>query len=104
MRHHLPVPIVDPSNGEYELEVAGADEKQSINLSLDQLKTKYEPHSVTAALQCSGNRRSEMNRFKPVKGLAWAQGAMGNAEWKGARLRDVLLDAGFKDDEENEKW
>lgn len=45
-----------------------------------------------------------MNLFKPVKGLAWAQGAMGNAEWKGVRLRDLLLDAGFKDSEDNENW
>ncbi len=71
---------------------------------MDQLKTVYTPHSVTASLQCSGNRRSEMNRVKPVKGLEWAQGAMGNAVWKGVRLRDVLLDLGVKDSDENDHW
>ncbi len=100
----MPVPDVNLSSGEYALEVVGADEKKGLNLNLDQLKTTYKQHVVTAALQCSGNRRSEMNRFKPVKGLAWAQGAMGNAEWKGVRLRDLLLDAGFKDSDENENW
>lgn len=43
-----------------------------------------------------------MTEVKPVRGLLWAQGAMGNAEWKGARLRDILIDAGFKEDEDNE--
>ena len=104
VRHHLPVPDVNLSNDEYALEVAGADEKKSLSLKLDELKTTYKPHTITAALQCSGNRRSEMNRFKPVKGLAWAQGAMGNAEWKGVRLRDLLLDAGFQDGDDNENW
>lgn len=86
------------------MEVAGIDESHTLSLNLEQLKTNYVPHTVTAALQCSGNRRSEMSRFKPVKGLSWAQGAMGNAVWKGVRLRDLLLDAGFKDSEENEHW
>uniref|UniRef100_A0A0N8E9T1 Sulfite oxidase n=2 Tax=Daphnia magna TaxID=35525 RepID=A0A0N8E9T1_9CRUS len=104
VRHHFPVPDVDLSSGNYSLEVIGLDEKHSLNLNLDQLKTAYAPHSVTAALQCSGNRRSEMNRVKPTKGLEWGQGAIGNAVWKGARLRDVLLTAGIKDSDENENW
>lgn len=45
-----------------------------------------------------------MNRVKPTKGLEWGQGAIGNAVWKGARLRDVLLAAGIKDSDENENW
>ena len=32
-----------------------------------------------------------------MRGLQWTQGAMGNAIWSGVRLRDVLLEAGFKD-------
>lgn len=97
----MPVPTVDLSSGDFALEVVGVDGKQ-LNLSLDKLKTGYVPHTVTAALQCTGNRRSEMNRVKAVKGLSWGQGAMGNAEWKGVRLRDLLLEAGFKDSDENE--
>ncbi|XP_057377308.1 sulfite oxidase-like [Daphnia carinata] len=104
VRHHFPVPDVDPSSESYSLEVVGLDEKDSLNLNLDQLKTAYAPHTVTAVLQCTGNRRSEMNRVKPTKGLEWGQGAIGNAVWKGARLRDVLLAVGVTDSDENENW
>jgi sulfite oxidase len=104
VRHHFPVPDVDLSSGDYSLEIISDNEKKGLSLNLDQLKTTYAPHSVTASLQCSGNRRSEMNRTKPTKGLEWAQGAMGNAVWKGVRLRDVLLDLGIKESDENEHW
>jgi DMSO/TMAO reductase YedYZ molybdopterin-dependent catalytic subunit len=49
---------------------------------------------VTATIQCAGNRRNEMTAVKPVKGGFWDIGAIGNAEWSGVRLRDVLLAAG----------
>lgn len=104
VRNHLPVPEVDPAGRDYTLEVVGSSEKQTLNLNLDQLKTVYTPHTITATLQCTGNRRSEMTLTKPVRGLLWAQGALGNAEWKGARLRDLLIDAGFKEDDDNENW
>ena len=35
-----------------------------------------------------------MNTAKPVLGLGWQGGAIGNAEWSGARLLDVLALAG----------
>jgi len=47
-----------------------------------------------AVNQCSGNGRS---RFAPrVFGGQWGDGAMGNAAWTGARLRDILTAAGVK--------
>jgi sulfite oxidase len=36
-----------------------------------------------------------MNASKPVLGLSWQGGAIGNAEWSGARLIDVLAFAGI---------
>lgn len=36
-----------------------------------------------------------MGKVKPVAGLAWTGGAIGNAKWTGARLKDVLSSAGF---------
>lgn len=38
-----------------------------------------------------------------VKGIGWAQGAIGNSTWKGPRLRDVLLAAGVQYNEDIEK-
>ena len=58
-----------------------------LTLSIDDLK-KFEPVEVVAVNQCSGNSRGF---FKPrVGGGQLGNGAMGNAKWKGARLKDVL--------------
>jgi DMSO/TMAO reductase YedYZ molybdopterin-dependent catalytic subunit len=49
---------------------------------------------IAAVNQCSGNSRGF---FAPrVPGGEWGNGAMGNAKWTGARLRDVLDRAGVK--------
>ena len=42
-----------------------------------------------------------MHAFKPVKGGVWASGSIGNAEWSGVKLADVLQHMGV--DEENTK-
>ncbi len=47
-----------------------------------------------AVLQCAGNGRAF---FRPIiPGVGWERGAVGNAEWAGVRLRDVLTAAGLK--------
>jgi len=56
-------------------------------------------HTVTAAIMCGGNRRSEMIEIKPVKGLSWGPSAVGNAKWTGVKLCDVLSAMGVKSDE-----
>ncbi|XP_068598095.1 sulfite oxidase, mitochondrial [Brachionichthys hirsutus] len=94
-RNHLPVPQVDPAS--YRLHVEGLA-RGVLTLSLEELKTRFPKHTVTATLQCAGNRRSEMNKVKRVKGLNWGIAAISNATWSGARLRDVLLAAGYGPD------
>jgi len=93
VRYHLfPIPTrVDL--GTWRLNVAGEVERP-MQLSLEDLKSKFETTKVFAVNQCSGNGRA---RFVPrVFGGQWGDGAMGNAEWSGARLRDVLRAAGLK--------
>lgn len=92
-RNHLPVPSVDPDT--YRLHVVGARGGQSLSLSLDDLY-KFPKHEVTVTLQCAGNRRSEMSEVKEVKGLEWRTGAISTARWAGARLCDVLAQAGHQ--------
>lgn len=76
----------------YKVNVGGQVEKP-FSLSLDELR-KLPAVEITAVNQCSGNSRSS---FKPrVAGVQWGNGAMGNAKWKGARLKDVLERAGVK--------
>jgi hypothetical protein len=64
--------------------------------TLDDLKTKYPKETITATLQCAGNRRSEMSAARKVNGLPWQMAAVGNAEWSGVRLSTILKDMGVK--------
>ena len=63
---------------------------RSCELTLHDLKTKFKRHTVSATLQCTGNRRHEINEVRPVQGLDWDVGAIGNASWTGVRLSDIL--------------
>lgn len=52
--------------------------------------------TIPAVLQCSGNGRA---MFSPrVAGVGWDRGAVGNAEWSGVRLKDLLEKAGIDDE------
>lgn len=62
--------------------------KTPLKLSVEELRANFEPVEITAVNQCSGNSRGF---FQPrVPGGQSANGAMGNATWKGVRLKDVL--------------
>ena len=67
--------------------------KEGLSLTLKDLR-EFEPVTLTAVLQCSGNGRAH-HRPK-VPGVQWERGAAGNAQWTGVRLRDVLQRAGVK--------
>ncbi|XP_069761634.1 sulfite oxidase, mitochondrial isoform X2 [Narcine bancroftii] len=95
IRNHLPVPEVDPK--QFRLNIEGEGLK-SVQLTLRDIQTKFPKHTITATLQCAGNRRSEMNGVRQVKGLNWGLAAIGNAKWAGAKLSDVLKYAGLPED------
>lgn len=97
VRNHLPVPDIDVDDYELEIEIEGSDQIKTLTLEDIQNLPK---HNVTAAIMCGGNRRSEMTRVKPVKGLSWGQAAVGNAIWSGPKLRDILKEIGIESDEE----
>jgi sulfite dehydrogenase len=91
VRYHLSqIPTsIDPEA--FRLEVKG-NVKAPLTLSLAELKSKFEPVEIVAVNQCSGNGRGFSN--PRVAGGQMGNGAMGNAKWKGARLKDVLNQAG----------
>ena len=93
VRYHVfPVPT-SVDLGTWRLQVDGTVDRP-LELSLDDLKTKFPAARLVAVNQCSGNSRG---RFAPrVLGGQWGDGAMGNAEWVGARLRDVLTATGVR--------
>lgn len=94
VRYHLtnsppPEDVLTPEK--FRVAVKGAV-KKSLSLSVEELR-KFEPVEIVAVNQCSGNSRGF---FKPrVTGGQLGNGAMGNAKWKGARLKDVLEKAGL---------
>ncbi|MDX1978904.1 MAG: sulfite oxidase [Bryobacteraceae bacterium] len=90
VRQHLPRPKVDP--GAWKLEISGMV-ANSVSLSLDELR-KLPQYKVPATLECAGNGRGY---FTPkIPGLQWKKGAIGNAEWRGPRVADILKKAGVK--------
>ncbi|MCJ1377681.1 hypothetical protein MMC17_000777 [Xylographa soralifera] len=97
VRNHLWVPQLDKNSYTLVVELSDGEEK---TYSLDDLKFKFKQFKITSTLQCSGNRRKHMtDGARPTNGLPWEQGAIGNAEWTGPRLRDVLADAGMPIDD-----
>ena len=99
VRNHLPVPNIDVAK--YSLEVQGS--QRSAVFSYAQLQKQFKKKSVTAVVQCAGNRRSEMVKIKSVKGLNWGSAAIGNAEWSGVSLSDLLKYSGIDLDGTNKK-
>jgi DMSO/TMAO reductase YedYZ molybdopterin-dependent catalytic subunit len=93
VRYHLSN-IPEVAADKWRLKVGGDAVATSLELTLDGLKRDYEQVEIAAVNQCSGNRRG---MFVPhVPGVEWGPGAMGNARWKGVRLKDVLAKAGLK--------
>lgn len=93
IRSHGNTPEINADS--FRLSIEGLVETP-LNLSLADLG-RFEQHAVTATLTCAGNRRSEHSRIKPVKGVQWREGAIGNAKWGGVRLSEILKKAGVRD-------
>jgi sulfite oxidase len=94
VRSHAPNPKIDPAS--FRLTVEGLVDKQ-LSISLAELNGMFESTSVVATMTCAGNRRSEHSLIKPVGGVPWQAGAIGNARWFGVRLSEVLKKAGLKE-------
>jgi len=80
----------------WTLTIDGESVQQKKTYTLADLKTKFKSHTYQLTLECGGNGRSEFD--PPAKGNQWTIGAVSCAEWTGVRLRDVLEDAGIKND------
>jgi DMSO/TMAO reductase YedYZ molybdopterin-dependent catalytic subunit len=88
VRQHLPRPTVKAET--FRLALEGRVGKP-MELRLAGIQ-KLPQHTVAATLECTGNARGF---FRPrVPGIQWMRGAIGNAEWSGPRLSDVLKLAG----------
>ncbi len=93
VRNHLWVPEGDEESYCLVIDLGDGEEKV---YTMKDLREKFDECKITATLHCSGNRRKHMTEnSRATNGLQWDVGAIGNAEWAGPRLRDVLADAGL---------
>lgn len=94
--HAKETPQLDAES--YRLSVGGRL-TAPLSLSLAQLHRDFEQRTVTATLQCAGNRRRELNAVAAMPGesVMWGDEAISTAVWQGVSLADVLARAGVTD-------
>jgi sulfite oxidase len=89
VRQHLPRPApID--RAAYRLTLNGMVSKP-VEVTLAELE-RLPQQTLPAVIECTGNGRGF---YSPkVPGIQWGRGAIGNAEWSGPRISDVLKLAG----------
>jgi sulfite oxidase len=92
VRQHLPRPApIAPAA--YRLTINGRVSKP-VEVTLADLQ-RLPQQTVPAVIECTGNGRGF---YSPkVPGIQWLRGAIGNAEWTGPRISDVLKLAGVSE-------
>ncbi|WP_374447747.1 sulfite oxidase [Stella sp.] len=87
----IPEPTANPDA--WELTIDG-EVNTPLKLTLGDLRKRFQAVTYRLQLECGGNGRSF---FSPqASGNQWTNGGVGNAEWTGVRLKDVLQAAGLK--------
>ena len=95
VRCHGDLPALDPDTWRLTLDGAvGTPMQVSLDGLRDGLRGRFRTVTVTATMQCAGNRRADMRAVAPVSGDPWDGGAIGTADWTGLRLGDLLRAAG----------
>jgi DMSO/TMAO reductase YedYZ molybdopterin-dependent catalytic subunit len=95
IRSNGPVSIDIPAD-EWRLAVTGLVGEE-LELALEDLQG-MPTRTLTAFLECSGNSRSFFSKEpRQVDGTQWGNGAIGNAEWTGVSLAEVLAMAGVQE-------
>lgn len=94
VRSNGPTPEI--VEADYRLSVTGLVDTP-LELTLDDLRG-METTTVNAFFACSGHSRSRYpDEPAQTEGTQWNNDAIGNAEWTGVPLRDVLAMAGLQD-------
>jgi sulfite dehydrogenase (cytochrome) subunit A len=93
VRYHLAGIPTTIDTDKFQVEVKG-NVNTPLSLSLHDLKTQFDPVELVAVIQCSGNGRGFS--VPRVPGGQSGNGTMGNARWKGVRLKDILNKAGVE--------
>ncbi|KAF9915562.1 hypothetical protein BX616_005878, partial [Lobosporangium transversale] len=94
-RNHGPIPDISQIQHRVYIGLQDGERHQGINwqsLSMNDIMTRWPKVTVTATLQCAGNRRDGLAAVKEVKGVIWKSAAVSTAIWSGAQLCDILND------------
>ncbi len=94
VRYHLAGVPQQVDAQQWRIGIGGEAAASPYQLTLAELKSGFEQVELAAVCQCSGNRRGFSEPHVP--GVQWGLGAMGNARWRGVRLKDVLAKAGLR--------
>ena len=90
---------VDVDADSWRLSVEGDAVASPLEFSYDRIRN-LPSRTVVSYLECAGNHRVMFDRVKgrAAKGTQWGTGAVGNGEWTGVSLRDVLELSGISGD------
>ena len=93
---------IDVDAADWHLSIDGDAVAAPVQLSYADLRN-MPSRTVVSYLECAGNHRVMFDVVKgqPAAGTQWGTGAVGNGEWTGVPLKDVLTLAGITDDAEN---
>src|SRR6267142_1072729 len=92
IRSHFSAPKLELAS--YQLRIDGAV-RNPLSLGYRQLR-EMPSETRVATLECAGNSRVFL--IPQVAGAQWELGAVGNAEWTGVPLGDLLERAGLEED------
>lgn len=95
VRNHSATPHVDAST--WRMRLYGSGVRREVSVSYEDI-LKLPAYTETKFIECAGNGRSQFlaAHGKRAAGTQWRLGAIGVAEWRGARLSDVLELAGIR--------
>ncbi len=90
---------VDVDASDWRLSVEGDAVADRLELSYDGIR-RLPGRTLISYLECAGNHRAMFGRVqgRAARGTQWGTGGVGNGEWIGVALRDVLELAGVADD------
>ena len=92
IRSHGPIPAL---SDDHRVVLDGRVDRPS-SFTMAELQASFLTRTVTATMQCAGNRRAHLQGVGKTSGDPWDVGAIGNAEWTGVALCDVLAAAGVQ--------
>ena len=93
IRNNGQVPDAAANPDAWKLVIDG-EVNNRLELTLGELKQRFQPKTYRMVLECGGNGRSF---FQPqARGNPWTNGGVGCAEWTGVPLHEVLKAAGLK--------